>query len=492
MEQTAKKTKFDSFIEAYSNVGLEKEAKETVTGHCNYLKAAKKLKTAYATHYANYLKALKFTACERVKPYAMQAPSFTEKLETLVKIVGDKKKTLTQRKKKLAASYNTMLASNVASKACFQINQLLTAFEKACNNLTFKPTRAFFDTLSDVRETLSSYKFNKRDLWQGFKMPDSRLMLSAQSIPVVNWILELDNTAELAFLALAKFEKSSLPDDKVKFSEIIGKLRTGVCARLYEDLNGVLLTNPNQEPQPNWLDGVKITDVIRGEYVSVPIGSENVPVALLSAKEELSRELAETDTRLAYAVEGDDIRTGIFGAIKCMAAELETGLKESNDKVSFLSSFFILNKHKFLQSFLDSAIANAIKGKGSADSNHLADLNTLLSSFSVVINPKNGESRVVGVMGASELANYVKFTCPWLSYKPNDGGFYESAKWLGPATAHKGDGFPLIMSDKVCLYPPITLMRYLTVKKQIQAEVRITNRARKRHNDGLKTTPPAK
>lgn len=505
MEQTIKKTKFDYFIDYYASVGLEKEAKETVTGHCNYLKASKKLKTAYTKHYADYLKTLKFTACikpstettsftacECAKPYAMQVPNFVTQLETLEKIKGDKNKTLTQRKKKLAASYNSKLASSVAGKVCFQINKLLTAFEKACNNLTFKPTRAFYDTLADVRETLSSRGFSKRDLWQDFTMPDSQLMRSIQSIPVVVWVLESDYTAELAFLALAKFEKSSNPDDKVKFGNIIGKLKTSLCKRLYDDLNGALLTNASQEPAPNWLDSVKITDVIWGEYVSVPIGSENEPVAMLSSKEEIARELAETATRLAYALEGEDVRTGIFAAIKCMTTELEVGLKESNDKVSFLASFFILNKHKFLQAFLDMAIARAVEGKGSADSNHLADLNTLLSSFSVVINPKNGESRVAGIMGASEIVNYVKFICPWLSYKPNDGGFRESQRWAGLATAHKGDGFPLTINEKVCLYPPITLMRYITVKKQIQAEVRITNRARKRHNEKLKTSTPAK
>lgn len=492
MEQTSKKTKFDYFIESYSSVGLEKEAKEAVVGHCNLLKASKKLKAAYSTHYAGYLKTLKFTLCERVKPYAAKNPSFTAQLETLVKIVGDKKKTLVSRKKKLETAYSTMLASNVVSKACYKINQLLTAFERACNNLTLKPTMAFYDTLADVRETLVSRGFNKRDLWQDFDMPDSQLMLSVQSTPVLDWVIESDYTVELAFIALAKFEKSSQDDDKVKFGNIIGKLRTGLCERLYNDLNGALLSGPGQEPQPNWLDSVKITDIIRGEYVSVPIGSENVPVALLTSREEVAKELAETDTRLAYALEGDDVRTGIFGAIKCMAAELDAGLKESNDKVSFLSSFFILNKHKFLQSFLDMAIARAIEGKGSGDNKHLADINTLLSSFSLVINPKNGESRVAGVMGASELVNYIKFTCPWLTYKANDGGFYESAKWVGPATAHKGEGFPLVINEKICLYPPITLTRYLTVKKQIQAEVRITNRARKRHNDGIKATQQAK
>lgn len=489
MEQTIKKTKLDYFIDYYAGVGLEKESKEVVTGHCNYLKASKKLKAAYATHYAGYLNTLKFTLCERVKPYASKAPSFTA--QTLAKIKGDKKKTLTQRKKKLDTSYNSKLAANVADQVCFQINQLLTAFEKASNNLTFKPPVAFYETLADVRETLVSYGFNKRDLWQGFNMPDSRLMLSVQSSSVVNWILELDNSAELAFLALAKFEKSSNPDDKVKFSGIIGKLKTGLCSRLYDDLNGALVRDTSHEPQPNWLDTVSITDLIRGEYVSVPIGSETLPVALLSAREEVSRELSETDTRLAYALESDDVRKGIFGGIKAMAAELETGLKNCDDKVRFLTDFFVVNKNKFLQAYLDRAVAKAIESKGNTDSKHLTDLNTLLSSFSVVINPKNGESKVVGALGASDIVNYVKFVCPWLSYKPNDGGFCESQRWTGPATAHKGDGFPLVINDKVCLYPPLTLMRYITVKKQIQAEVRITNRARKRHNEKIKGNAPS-
>lgn len=490
MEQTIKKTKLDYFIGYYSSVNLEKEAKEVVSAHVNMLKAAKSLKAARVKHFVASLDSAKFKRVTKFHPYRLY--TVEPKLATLVDILAKKEKTLASRKKKLAASYNTMLASNVAGKVCFQINQLLTAFEKACNNLTFKPTHAFYETLADVRETLVSYGFNKRDLWQGFNMPDSQLMLSVQSSSVVNWILELDNSAELAFLALAKFEKSSNPDDKVKFSSIIGKLKTGLCSRLYDDLNGALLTSPNQTPEPNWLDTVSVTDVIRGEYVSVPIGSENLPIALLSAKEEVSRELAETDIRLSYALEGDEIRKGIFGGIKAMAAELETGLKNCDDKVRFLTDFFVVNKNKFLQAFIDNAVAKAIESKGNTDSKHLTDLNMLLSSFSVVINPKNGESKVVGALGASDIVNYVKFTCPWLTYKANDGGFCESQRWTGPATAHKGDGFPLVINDKVCLYPPLTLMRYITVKKQIQAEVRITNRARKRHNDGLKTTPPAK
>lgn len=492
MEQTIKKTKLDYFIDYYAGVGLEKESKEVVTGHCNYLKASKKLKAAYATHYAGYLNTLKFTLCERVKPYASKAPSFTAQLETLAKIKGDKKKTLTQRKKKLDTSYNSKLAANVADQVCFQINQLLTAFEKASNNLTFKPPRSFYETLADVRETLSSYRFNKRELWEDFVMPDSQLMLSVQSRPVVNWAIELDNAAELAFLALAKFEKSSNPDDKVKFSGIIGKLKTGLCSRLYDDLNGALLTSPNQTPESNWLDTVSVTDVIRGEYVSVPIGSENLPVALLSAKEEVSRELAETDTRLAYALESESCRSGIFASIKAMTRDLEKGLSEAIDKTDFLISFFNLNKGAYLQAFLDRAIVKAVEGKGKSDKSHLSELNSLLATHSVIATPNNGESKNAGVMGASELVHYIKFTCPWLTYKANDGGFYESAKWEGLATVHKGEGFPVTMGDNVCLYPPITLIRYLTVKKSIQAQVRITNRARKRHNDGLKTTPPAK
>lgn len=486
MEQTSKKTKFDYFIGYYSSINLEKEAKEVVSGHVNMLKASKKLKAAYATHYATYLKTLKFTACERVKPYAMQAPNFTAQLETLIKIKGDKKKTLVSRKKKLETAYNAMLASNVAGKVCFKINKLLTAFEKTCNNLTFKPTRAFYETLADVRETLVSRDFNKRDMWQDFTMPDSRLLLSAQSVPVVDWVLEQDYTVELALLALAKFEKSSQEEDKVKFGGIIGKLRSGLCKRLYEDLNGALLTNASQEPQPNWLDTVSITDVIHGEYVSVPIGSENKPVAMLSAKEELSRELAETDTRLAYSLESESCRTGIFASIKAMTRDLEHGLSAAKDKTDFLISFFNTNRGAYLQSYLDRAVAKAVEGKGKADKSHLSELNSLLTTFSVIATPNNGESKIVGVLGSSELVHYIKFVCPWLTYKANDGGFYEIAKWEGPATVHKGDDFPVTAGDSVCLYPPITLMRYLTVKKSIQAQVRITNRARKRHNEGLK------
>lgn len=490
MEQTIKKTKFDYYIGYYASVGLEKESKEVVSSHVALIKAAKSLKAARVKHFVASLDSAKFERVAKLSPYKVY--TVEPKLATLVDILAKKEKTLTQRKKKLATSYNTMLVSNVTSKVCFHIGQVLTAFEKACNNLTFKPTSAFYDTLADVRETLVSYGFSKRELWQGFKMPDSQLMLSVQSTPIVDWVLELDNTAELALLALSKFEKSSQPEDKVKFSALIGKLRTGVCARLYDDLNGALLTNAGQEPQPNWLDSVKITDVIRGEYVSVPIGSENVPVAFLSAKEELARELSETDTRLSYSLESESCRTGIFGGIKAMTRELEHGLSAATDKTDFLVSFFNANKGAYLQAFLDRAIAKAVGGKGGADKSHLSELNSLLATYSIIAAPNNGESKNVGVMGASELVHYIKFVCPWLTYKANDGGFYESAKWLGPTTVHKGDGFPVVAGDNVCLYPPITLVRYLTVKKTIQAQVRITNRARKRHNDGLKTTPPVK
>lgn len=488
-----KKTKLDYFIESYSAYDLNKEAKDVVSSHVQFVKASKAVKTALIKHYGSYFaetfEGIKFqfsVPCHAYVKRAHVVPCFNAKVSTLSVIKDKKQKTLVSRKAKLLASYKGKLASNVASGLVLKINSLLNAYEKASNNLTNKPPRAFFDDLSDVRETLNAVKFCKREAWEGFRMPDSQLMLSMQSTPVVTWLLEDAYNVETCFNALAKFKKSSQADDVVAFGALIGNLRSSLCGRLYDDLNGALLTSSSQEPAPNWLDSVKITDLVQGEYVSVPIGSEDKPVELLSAREEVQRELAETETRLSYALESEACRVGIFAAIKGMTRDLESGLANATDKTEYLISFFNANRGVYLQAFLDRAIAAAIKGKGQADKKHLNDLNSLLTSYSVIATPNNGESKVVGVMGASELVHYVKFICPWLTYKANDGGFVESVKWEGLATAHRGHGFPVIGSGNVCLYPSITLHRYLQVKKTIQIQVRITNRARKRHNESLK------
>lgn len=492
-----KKTKLDGFIEAYASYDLQKEAKDVISSHVQFLKACKTLKAALVKHYGAYFaetfNGVKFqfinlspVFCRVYARRANNAPTFAEKVETLSKIRADKLKTLTSRKAKLRAAYKGKLASSVASGIVLKVNGLLNAFEKACANLTFKPSREFFDTLSDVRETLNTVKFGKRETWHGFIIPDSRYLLSTQSMPIVSWLFsDSYKQVETCFTAISKFEKSSQVDKIADFDSIIDKLETSLCKRLHEDLAGKLITHASQTPAPNWLDSVDIKHVIRGEYVTADIGSENVPVKMLSAKEEVSRELAETDVRLSYSLESEACRTGIFAAIKGMTRELESGLVSATDKTGYLISFFNQNRGAYLQAYLDRAISKAIDGKGTADKSHLSDLNSLLASYSVVATPNNGESRVVGVLGASEIAHYVKFCCPWLSFKGNDGGWVESSKWEGPATAHKGSGFPVIGSDNVCLYPPITLHRYLTVKKSIQAQVRITNRARKRHNENL-------
>lgn len=465
-----KKTKLDYFIESYSAYGLEKEATQVVASHVQFLVATGKLN-------------------EAIKKHTLENPGvdIREKVSVLVGIKAKKQTTLTSRKAKLKAAYKNKLACTVACGLVLKINGILNAFELASSNLTFKPTRTFFDTLADVRETLSNYSFKKRETWDSFVIPDSPLMLSVQSTPIISWLLsDSYKHVELCFTALAKFKKSSQADDVIAFGTLIGKLKTSLCRRLYDDLNGALVTSANQVPEPNWLDTVKITDLIQGEYVSVPIGSEDKPVAMLNAREEVARELAETDTRLAYVLESEECRSGIFAHIKAMTKELESGLSSATDKVDFLISFFNMNRCLYLQAYLDGAIAKAVLGKGNTDKKHLSDLNSLLASYSVIASPNNGEAKNVGVMGASELVHYVKFCCPWLAYKANDGGWYESAKWEGLSTVHKGQGFPVTGNDTICLYPPITLSRYLTVKKTIQLQVRITNRARKRHNDALK------
>lgn len=498
-----KKIKLDFFIEAYASHGLQSEAKDVVASHVQYLKAAKALIKGKTKHYAPYIaekmKSAKFAPilCDEkgypVSPVfvlrAMQIPDFSEQVAPLIKIKADKAKTLASRKKKLSSMYRAKLAKTVSSKVASQITNILAAFESASNNLTFKPTVSFHDTLSDIRNTLLSYKFAKRELWQDFKMPDSQLLLSVQSTPVINWFLgEGPKVVVDCFKAIAKTSKSSQVDDVAKFDDVIDNLEKSLCERLYTDLNGKLVRSVN-DPWLNvpWLNDVDIKDIIRGEYVVAEIGAENVALKMLSAKEETARELSETETRLSYSFESEECRAGIFAGIKSLAKALELGLADADDKVGFLSRFFVENRAAFLQSYLDKAIAEAIKGKGGADKKHLADLNTLLSSFSLVVTPKNGEAKITGVLGAGEIVHYVKFCAPWLSYKANDGGFYESQKWEGLPTIHKGNGFP-IGSGTPCHYPAITLTRYLTVKKTIQAEVRITNRARKRRNDNLGKT----
>lgn len=467
MEQ--KKTKLDYFIESYGAYGLEKDATQVVASRVQFLTASAKLKAAIKKHTAEN-----------------QGVDISEKVSVLADIKSKKLVTLEKRKAKLVSEYRNKLACTVAGGIVLKISGILNAFEKACANLTFKPTRAVFNTLADVRTTLTSYKYGKRETWEAFIMPDSRLLLSEQSTPVIAWLLsDSVKSVEKCFTALAKFEKSSFPDKIAEFDNLIHKLETNLCKRLHDDLNGALLTSPNQEPEPNWLDAVDIRHVIRGEYVVADIGSESVPVKMLSAREEVQRELAETDVRLAYSLESEECRTGIFANIKAMTRELESGLTNAVDKADFLIGFFNKNRADYLQSYLDRAISTAIKGKGAADKTHLNDLNALLVSYSVMASPNNGESRVVGVLGASELVHYVRFVCPWLSYKANDGGWVESTKWEGLSTAHRGSGFPMVGKDDVCLYPPISLMRYLTVKKTVQAQVRITNRARKRHNENL-------
>lgn len=494
-----KKTKLDYFIESYASCDLQSEAKEVVSSHIQFLKSSKALKKGKAKHYAAFIvestKGAKFAPvfCD-AKGYpvgpvyvlrAAKVPDFNEQLATLIKIKADKFKTLASRKKKLSSMYRAKLAKTVSSGIVRNIGDILAAFESASNNLTFKPSRSFADTLSDVRTTLNTCKFGKRELWQDFKMPDTQLLLAEQSAPIVNWLVEGEPyTVERCFVAIAKTSKSSQVDDVAKFEGVIDKLEKSLCERLYTDLNGRLVRNINDPVDVPWLSDVDIKDVIRGEYVVAEIGAENVPVKMLNSREETARELSETETRLSYSFESEECRVGIFAGIKSVSKALESGLAEADDKVSFLSRFFVDNRAAFLQSYLDKAIAAAIKDKGKADKSHLADLNTLLSSFSLVISPRNGETKNVGVLGASELVHYVKFCCPWLAYKANDGGWYESAKWEGLYTIHKGNGFP-VGNGQPCHYPSITLTRYLTVKKTIQAEVRITNRARKRHNDNL-------
>lgn len=494
-----KKTKLDFFIESYEAPGLQKEAKDAVSSHVQFIKSAKALTKAKAKHYASYIvetmKGAKFAPvlCDEkgypVGPVfvlrAVVAPDFNEQLATLIKIKADKLKTLSSRRKKLKSGYNEKLAKTVASRVANQITDILTAFESASNNLTFKPPVSFHDTLADVRDTLTAYKFAKRELWSEFNMPDTQFMRSVQSAPVVAWLVgESPKVVESCFKAIAKTSKSSQVDDVAKFDDVVSKLEKSLCERLYTDLNGKLVRNVNEPVESPWLNDVNIRDIIRGEYVIAEIGAENVPVKMLSSKEEVARELAETETRISYSFESEECREGIFAGIKALAKALEVGLAETDDKVSFLTSFFTLNRASFLQSYIDRAIASAVKDKGKADKKHLADLNALLSSFSLVISPRNGEQKNVGVMGASELVHYIKFCAPWLTFKANEGGFYESAKWEGPATIHKGNGFP-VGNGTPCHYPAITLTRYLTVKKTIQAEVRITNRARKRHNENL-------
>lgn len=497
-----KKTKLDYFIESYTSYGLQSEAKDVVASHVQSLKASKALTKAKAKHGAAYIaekmKGAKFAPvfCRDngypVGPVfifrAMQVPDFSEQCAQLIKIRADKLKTLTSRKKKLKSGYSAKLAKTVSSVIIGHIGEILTEFESASNNLTFKPPMAFHDTLADVRATLLSYTFGKRELWQDFKMPDTQFLLAEQSAPIVDWLVEGSTyTVESCFKAIAKTSKSSQADDVAKFDDVIDKLEKSLCGRLYTDLNGKLVRSVNDPVEVPWLNNVDIKDVIRGEYVVAEIGAENQPVKLLNAREEAARELAETEIRLAYSFESEECRAGIFAGIKSLAKALESGLAESEDKVGFLSRFFVDNRAAFLQSYLDRAIAAAVKGKGTADKSHLADLNTLLTSFSVVISPRNGETKNVGVLGASELVHYIRFFAPWLSYKANDGGWIESTKWEGPVTVHKGNGFP-VGNGTPCLYPPITLTRYLTVKKTIQAEVRITNRARKRHNENLAKT----
>ena len=497
-----KKTKLDYFIESNAAYGLQAEAKDVVASHVQYLKACKALEKGKAKHGAAYIvetmKGAKFAPVfcgaenRPVKPVYIlrgtQTPDFNEQCATLVKIRADKLKTLASRRKKLKSGYSAKLAKNVASGIVRNICDILAAFESASNNLTFKPPVSFRDTLSDVRETLNNYMFGKRELWSEFTMPDSQLLLSVQATPVVSWLVEGEAyTVESCFKAIAKISKSSQAADVAKFDDVIDKLEKALCERLYTDLNGKLVRNVNDPVELPWLNDVNIRDIVRGEYVVAEIGAENVPVKMLNSREETARELSETETRLSYSFESEACREGIFAGIKSLTKALESGLKESDDKISFLSRFFVENRTSFLQSYLDKAIAGAVKGKGGADKSHLADLNTLLSSFSIVISPRNGESKIAGVMGASELVHYVKFCCPWLSYKANDGGWVESQKWEGLATVHKGNGFP-IGNGTPCHYPAITLSRYLVVKKTIQAEIRITNRARKRHNDNLVKT----
>lgn len=494
-----KKTKLDFFIESYASFDLQGEAKDVVASHVQFLKASKALTKAKVKHYATFIaetmKGAKFAPvfCGAkgypVDPVlvlrAMQVPDFNEQMATLIKIKADKFKTLASRKKKLSSMYRAKLAKTVSSGIVRNICDILAAFESASNNLTFKPPRAFCDTLSDIRATLNEYKFEKRELWDNFIIPNTRLMLSEQSTPIIEWLVEGEPyTVERCFKAIAKTSKSSATADIEAFDLVINKLETSLCERLYHDLNGKLVRSVNDPVDVPWLSDVDIRDVVRGEYVTAEIGAENQPVKLLNSREETARELAETETRLSYSFESEECRAGIFAGIKTLAKAMEVGLAEADDKVTFLSRFFVENRAAFLQSYLDRAIGEAVKGKGTADKSHLADLNTLLSSFSLVISPRNVEQKNVGVMGASELVHYIKFCAPWLSYKANDGGFYESAKWEGLATVHKGNGFP-VGNGQPCHYPAITLTRYLTVKKTIQAEVRITNRARKRHNDNL-------
>lgn len=529
-----KKTKLDYFIESYASYGLQSEAKDVVSSHVQALKAAKALNKGKAKHGAAYIvetmKAAKFARLEfvpfevtnhacvlsassnlnnvtklypvrtnlldkiyaetrPVKPVyvlrAAQIPDFSEQCATLLKIRADKLKTLASRNKKLKSGYSAKLAKNVASRVASQITDILAAFESASNNLTFKPPMSFAETLGDIRTTLNDYKFAKRELWSEFNMPDTHFLLAEQSTPVLQWLLgEGPKVVESCFKAIAKTSKSSHVDDIAKFDDVIDKLEKALCERLYTDLNGKLVRNVADPVETPWINVVDIKDVIRGEYVIAEIGAENVPIKLLSAKEETARELSETETRLSYSFESEECRQGIFAGIKALSKALESGLADTDDKVSFLSRFFVLNRAEFLQAYLDKAIASAVNGKGSADKKHLDDLNTLLSSFSLVISPRNGEQKNVGVLGASEIIHYVKFCAPWLAYKANDGGFYESTKWEGPSTVHRGNGFP-VGNGQPCHYPAITLTRYLVVKKTIQAEVRITNRARKRHNDNL-------
>lgn len=528
-----KKTKLDYFIEAYAAHGLQAESKEVVASHVQALKASKALSKAKAKHWGIFLsetmKGTKFSSmgfvpfevtthacvlsassnlnnvtklfpvrtnlldkiCAENRPvkqiFVLRAVStdFSEQCAPLIKIKADKAKTLANRKKKLSSMYRAKLAKTVSAAAASKIGDILAAFESASNNLTFKPPRAFADTLLDIRATLNEYQFVKRELWSEFVIPDSQFLRSVQSVPVLQWLLgEGPKVVFNCFREIAKTSKSSQVDDIAKFDDVIDKLEKSLCERLYTDLNGKLVRSASDPVDVPWLNDVDIKDVTRGEYVVAEIGAENQPVKLMSSKEEVARELAETEIRLAYSFESEECRAGIFAGIKSLSKALESGLAESEDKVGFLSRFFVDNRAAFLQSYLDRAIAAAVKGKGTADKSHLADLNTLLSSFSLVISPRNGEQKTVGVLGASELIHYVKFCAPWLSYKANDGGWYESAKWEGPTTVHRGNGFP-IGNGQPCHYPAITLTRYLTVKKTIQAEVRITNRARKRHNDNL-------
>ncbi len=350
----------------------------------------------------------------------------------------------------------------------------------------------FFDALECVVSILGRVDVEPLAPWSAWlesvSLESGEYLLTHDFKDVCSFLLST-NAAKLvgSLEYIRRLDKSNEPDDTALHANLL-KIAT-------EYLLPKCFIGDTRNALHVMLTRLSVEDIKRGEVIKpLIIDGVSTPRQTLQTKSELKAAAARIQEREAALADNIvsscpfDARVGIFAGINALTRALESGLKASKNKAQFTIGFFIQHNRAFLQSALDDAICEAVKGALKADKSQLSALNSLVSAFTLEITPSNAAQSSEYILGGADLVRYVLFCCPWLGYKKDDGGFFEKPKSDAPKTSHIGPARPIWrghVEGDVVQYPCITIVDYLRLLKTVSKETRVKNQAIRKANAKL-------